>query len=166
MHTAKPISRVLSGTVIPLGAALLLRSSNLPEHSASSVKVFCLVLLRMGFSLLQLVAKRTVRSYRTISPLPELLKRSHRRLCFLFHFPSPYGARPLAGILLYEARTFLSPLVKVGSDCLACRYARRIITHFFGGLIKVDCCSVLPPKRHPAVRQLCLNCFDRYCFAG
>ena len=75
MHTAKPISRVLSWTVIPLGTALLTHSSNLPEHSASSVNVFCLVLLRMGFSLLQLVTKCTVRSYRTISPLPDPLAR-------------------------------------------------------------------------------------------
>jgi len=28
-------------------------------------------------------------------------------VCFLFHFPSPRGARPLAGILLCGARTFL-----------------------------------------------------------
>ena len=26
---------------------------------------------------------------------------------FLLHFPSPHGARPLTGILLYGARTFL-----------------------------------------------------------
>ena len=49
-----------------------MRSSNLPERSASSVNAFCLVLLRMGFSLLRLVAKCTVRSYRTFSPLPVL----------------------------------------------------------------------------------------------
>jgi len=47
-----------------------MRSSNLPERSASSVNAFCLVLLRMGFSLLRLVTKCTVRSYRTFSPLP------------------------------------------------------------------------------------------------
>ena len=52
-----------------------MRSSNLPERSASSVNAFCLVLLRMGFSLLRLVTKCTVRSYRTFSPLPVLPKQ-------------------------------------------------------------------------------------------
>ncbi len=86
-----------------------MRSSNLPEHSASSVVVFCLVLLRMGFGLLRLVAKCTVRSYRTFSPLPVLpvFTSGHRRYGFLFHFPSRCRARPLAGILLFGARTFL-----------------------------------------------------------
>ena len=51
---------------------MLVCSSNLPERSASSVIAFCLVLLRMGFSLLRFVTKCTVRSYRTFSPLPVL----------------------------------------------------------------------------------------------
>ena len=89
-----------------------MRSSNLPEHSASSVVVFCLVLLRMGFGLLRLVAKCTVRSYRTFSPLPVLPEGNHRRFCSLFHFPSCFHARPLAGILLCVARTFLSARLK------------------------------------------------------
>ena len=57
-------------TVIQLGAPLPVCSSNLPERSAGRVCAFCLVLLRMGFGLLRLVAKCTVRSYRTFSPLP------------------------------------------------------------------------------------------------
>ena len=84
-----------------------MRSSNLPERSASSVNAFCLVLLRMGFSLLRLVTKCTVRSYRTFSPLPVPPEGGRRRYCFLFHFPSRFRARPLAGILLCGARTFL-----------------------------------------------------------
>ena len=63
--------------------------------------------LRMGFSLLRFVTKCTVRSYRTFSPLPVLPEGNHRRYCFLFHFPSRCRARPLAGILLCGARTFL-----------------------------------------------------------
>ena len=47
-----------------------MRSSNLPERSASRFNAFCLVLLRMGFSLLRFVTKGTVRSYHTFSPLP------------------------------------------------------------------------------------------------
>ena len=84
-----------------------MHSSNLPERSASSVNAFCLVLLRMGFSLLRLVTKCTVRSYRTFSPLPVPPEGGRRRYCFLFHFPSRFRARPLAGILLCGARTFL-----------------------------------------------------------
>jgi len=37
------------------------------------------------------------------------LSVSLRAVCFLWHFPSPRGARPLAGILSYGARTFLPP---------------------------------------------------------
>ncbi len=53
-----------------------------------------------------------VSSYLAISPLPALASLGG---IFLLHFPSPwtktyasaYSARPLAGILLYGARTFL-----------------------------------------------------------
>ena len=117
-------------TVSPLGRLLPSGSSNLPECSASSVVAFCLVLLRMGFGLLRTVTSRTVRSYRTISPLPVPCCHSHRRLCFLFHFPSPRGARPLAGILLCAARTFL-PAQRRG-DCLACCDTGGIITDWVG----------------------------------
>jgi len=37
---------------------------------------------------------------------------------FLWHFPSPHGVRPLTGIPLYGARTFLYIIV-LCSDCLA-----------------------------------------------
>ena len=37
-------------------------------------------------------------------------------VCFLLHFPSPRGARLLAGILLCGARTFLSHSMS-SSDC-------------------------------------------------
>ena len=82
----------------------------------------------MGFSLLRFVTKCTVRSYRTFSPLPVLPEGNHRRYCFLFHFPSRCRARPLAGILLYGARTFLPVrLAAVRGDCLSDPYAARII---------------------------------------
>ena len=55
-------------------------------------------------------ARRRAAAYltvaRTISPLPVPANGSSA-VCFLFHFPSPHGARPLAGILLCGARTFL-----------------------------------------------------------
>ena len=48
---SQPISRVLSRTVIPLGAESPRRSSDLPEGSASHAIAFYAVLLRMGFAL-------------------------------------------------------------------------------------------------------------------
>ena len=93
----------------------------------------------MGFSLLRVVTNGTVRSYRTISPLPVLRCRSHRRLCFLFHFPSPHGARPLAGILLCEARTFL-PVSETRGDCLHDCGAAAIIAEVAGNVAVI--CAV------------------------
>ncbi len=106
MHTGQAVSRVLSRTVIPLGIPLPVCSSNLPERSAGSVIAFCLVLLRMGFGLPHIVTKCAVRPYRTFSPLPVLPKQPSA-VCFLFHFPSRYRARPLTSILPCGARTFL-----------------------------------------------------------
>ena len=40
-------------------------------------------------------------------PARQPLVRLAPAVCFLLHFPSPHGARPLAGILLCGARTFL-----------------------------------------------------------
>src|SRR5205823_3976497 len=54
---------------------------------------------------------------RTISPLP-VPASGPSAVCFLFHFPSPRGARPLAGILLCGARTFLCTTISY-SDCPA-----------------------------------------------
>ena len=47
-----------------------------------------------------------VRSYRTFSAFP-LTPRRQWEFQFLQHFPSGFPARPLAGILPLEARTFL-----------------------------------------------------------
>ena len=72
-----------------------------------------LVLLRMGFSVPSNVAADAVGSYPTVSPLPS---RISPVLGGLLSVPlsvalglSTYNARPLAGILPYEARTFLPP---------------------------------------------------------
>ena len=58
------------------------------------------------------VADALVRSYRTVSAfLPQLLPRRvfAGEFSFLWHFPSGRPAQPLAGILPYGARTFLTP---------------------------------------------------------
>ncbi len=69
-----------------------------------------MVLLRVEFTLLQTVASRTVRSYRTLSPLPDPL----RAIGGLLSAALVVGLRPqaLPGTLLYGARTFL-PLISL-----------------------------------------------------
>jgi hypothetical protein len=52
------------------------------------------------------VARLAVRSYRTVSPLPDLLAEPSA-VCSLLHFPSPRGAQALPGTLPCGARTFL-----------------------------------------------------------
>jgi len=52
------------------------------------------------------VARLAVRSYRTVSPLPDPLARPSA-VCSLLHFPSARAAQALPGTLPCEARTFL-----------------------------------------------------------
>ena len=69
----------------------------------------------MGFSVPAVLPRTAVGSYPAFSPLPVLADLGGYFLC---HFPSPHGARPLAGILLCGARTFLHAH-KAHSGCLA-----------------------------------------------
>jgi len=112
---SSPISRVLSSdhglhrsrrAVIPLGAALPRRSSSLPGSSASHAIAPLFGLAPDGVCRAVRVATSAVSSYLAVSPLPDLLAEPSA-VCSLLHFPSPHGARPLAGILLCGARTFL-----------------------------------------------------------
>ena len=84
-----PVSRVLSWTVIPLGARLLVRSSSLPGSGASHV-----IAPLFGFA--------PDGGYRVSRP-------SRRTAIYSSLWPcsSPRGVRPLAVILLCGARTFL-----------------------------------------------------------
>ena len=69
------------------------------------------------------VAGSAVRSYRTISPLPEVgagaefveapLRPQPRAVYFLWHFPSAHAAQALPGTLPCGARTFLCPQAAV-----------------------------------------------------
>ncbi len=68
---SRPISRVLSCAVIHLGHASPHASCDLPEDCAGRTSSSYLVLLRMGFTVPRTVAGRAVRSYRTLSPLPD-----------------------------------------------------------------------------------------------
>ena len=120
-------------TVIHLGLESPQGSSNQPAGSASSVFACLFGLAPDGVLRAVRVATSAVGSYplhaksgnraprgtRAFSPLPPLVcleglaalrPRSPARgpaVCFLCHFPSPHGVRPLAGILLCGARTFL-----------------------------------------------------------
>jgi hypothetical protein len=123
--------------VIYLGSRLLTISSDLPEshrgssgpHSQRDCRcefALCLILLRAGFAKPAESPRLLVSSYLTVSPLPrtgptnrnrqETLLRmrfsnrgtSRSAVCFLLHFPSPFGGSALPTALLDEARTFLS----------------------------------------------------------
>ncbi len=80
-------------TVISLGRRLLDASSGLPEGSEPDQPVcdsfeptaFCLALLRVGFAEPTGSPRLLVRSYRTVSPLPDGLRR--QAVYFLWHFP-------------------------------------------------------------------------------
>jgi len=68
---------------------------------------FCLVLQRVGFAVPEWLASTAVRSYRTISPLPEKRLRVIQAVYFLWHCPEDRSRWPLAITLPCAARTFL-----------------------------------------------------------
>jgi len=106
-----------------------MRSSNLPERSASSVNAFCLVLLRMGFSLLRLVTKCTVRSYRTFSPLPVPPEGGRRRDWFFVHLSSPFPRPAVSRHPALRSPDFPPRMpYAIRGDCLSDLYEVRIIT--------------------------------------
>jgi len=53
-----------------------------------------------------------VRSYRTVSPLPPLPRRTQVAVYSLWHFPAGFPGLPLAITLLCEVRTFLDAQVE------------------------------------------------------
>ena len=104
---SRPVSRVLSWTVIHLGRPSPDASSSLPGCDAGHTMHPYLALLRTGFTLPRTVTSRAVRSYRTISPLPVPERAGPSAVCFLRHFPSARAAQVLPGVLPCGARTFL-----------------------------------------------------------
>lgn len=120
---SRPISRVLSWTAIPLGVPLPARSSSLPGSDASSANASLFGLAPDGVYRAVRVAASAVSSYLAVSPLPDpdACAAGHRRsaLCCTFRRLrlAAYSARPLAGILLCGARTFL-PALDAPGGCL------------------------------------------------
>ena len=109
-----PVSRVLSSkTAIYLGRASPRVSSRLPACTERLSRIACLFALASdGVYLSHAVTNVLVRSYRTFSAF--LLTRGAEApsasgsLSFFSTNPSGFPARPLAGILPQEARTFLT----------------------------------------------------------
>ena len=121
---SRPISRVLSRTIIHLRYASPRTSSDLPGSTCGpharpvrerSRLLPYLVLLRAGFAVPPSVATGAVRSYRTISPLPPAPKGG-LAVCFLLHFPWAHAPQVLPGALPWEPG-LSSTLAR--SDCLA-----------------------------------------------
>src|ERR1700761_2432166 len=92
VHATAEATRV---AIIPLGAPLLTRSSFLPadERGHRPASRGCLPayleLLRVEVTVPERLATSAVRSYRTVSPLPDLpaCARSHRRFAFCCPVP-------------------------------------------------------------------------------
>jgi len=79
---SRPVSRVLSRTIIHLGYTSPCNSSDLPGSRAGHASAPLFGLAPGGVYPATPVASRAVRSYRTISPLPALPVGSHRRYLF------------------------------------------------------------------------------------
>ena len=105
---SRPVSRVLSRTIIPLGSPSPATSSGLPGSTRGHALPLArqlpyLALLQVGFAMPPCVATGAVRSYRTVSPLPaSLLKLRRFAFCCTFRrltpprrylAPRPQGAR-------------------------------------------------------------------------
>ncbi len=101
------ISRVLSRTVIHLGASSPIPSSGLPGNSAGHAIVSLFGLAPSGVCLAitcyhgcgALLPHRFTLTTHTL--------RCRSAVCFLLHFPSAHTAQALPGTLLCGARTFL-----------------------------------------------------------
>src|SRR5262249_39114850 len=101
---SRPVSRVLSRAIIPLGSASPRTSSGLPGSARGSALprrpkaprlLPYLALLRVGFAVPSRVTTDAVRSYRTVSPLP--VREGLRRSGSLLHFPWARAPQALPG---------------------------------------------------------------------
>ena len=100
-----------------------------PGAARAALSLPYLVLLRMGFAMPFLLPETRWALTRQPRDCPYFLRSTHRFTIAvpiaetwadysLWHFPSPRGVRPLTGILLCGARTFLCTS-ELRSDCPA-----------------------------------------------
>src|SRR5688572_27272175 len=124
---SRPVSRVLSRTIIPLESPSPATSSGLPGSTRGhalplSRRLPYLALLQVGFAVPPGVTTGAVRSYRTVSPLPvSLLKLRRFAFCCTFRrltpprcylAPRPQGARTF----LHISREMQRPSSRLGAD--------------------------------------------------
>ena len=102
---SRPISRVLSWTVIPLGASSPIRSSNLPGGTAGRGIASLFGLAPGGVCRAGLLPDS--RCALTAPFHPCLCPRGPSAVCSLLHFPSARAAQALPGTVPCGARTFL-----------------------------------------------------------
>ena len=115
LKSSRPVSRVLSRTVIYLGISSRTHSSNQPRditRRVASLPLFGLApdgVYQTGY-----VTITPVSSYLTFSTLPASLSDDllTSAVCFLWHFPLAFAILPLGGISPYGARTFLRSYLK------------------------------------------------------
>ena len=87
---SRTVSRVLSWMVIYLGHLLPDASSNLPENLTGRQIVFCLVLLRMGFTYALPVTRKAVVSYTALPTLPTgIARRRYISVALSLESPPP-----------------------------------------------------------------------------
>ncbi len=112
---SRPVSRVLSRTVIPLGRSSPNASSDLPGSRAGHASAPLFGLAPDG------VYRAAVCCHPRGALLPHLFTLTCARrpsaVRFLWHFPSAHAAQALPGTLPYGARTFLRAVRH--SDCPA-----------------------------------------------
>ena len=112
----KPISRVLSRTIIHLGDPSLSRSSNLPAPNAGRA-ISMPIWSCYAWSLPCRELLPATRCALTAPFHPYLTaKINSAAVCSLLHWSSGCPAQPLAGTLPYVARTFL-PLAVMQTSC-------------------------------------------------
>ncbi len=107
-----PISRVLSRTIIHLGASSPMRSSNLPVSRAGRAYGHLFGLASSGVCRAGLLPDSRCALTAPFHPYHASCEQDRSAVCSLLHFPSARAAQALPGTLPYEARTFLPPASK------------------------------------------------------
>ena len=140
-----------------------------PGAARAALSLPYLVLLRMGFAMPFLLPETRWALTRQPRDCPHFLRSTHRFTIAvpiaetwadysLWHFPSPRGVRPLTGILLCGARTFLCAS-ELRSDCPASfgvdyRIGKPGSPDFSCGMTSIRCAArCQPSQQHRSARS-------------